>query len=208
MRLHHLITSRSTAIAITAIGDDHPFKHEGEQTMHVFQRAKASMPLLYKTRASKLLLVFACLLLCSTVLSLFLNAGTAQAASLGAKSANIPATSGGGCYTWDGPFPSSDRVCASEDRSHEIVTDAYESTGAPGDFAYFTIEVDLLDATTGNWTYAIKHEIRYPHGHWSGPTIPAVAGHHYIAYTTLYATYTNGTRYISEHADYSPTQIA
>ncbi len=134
--------------------------------------------------------------------------GETSVANLQSGSKVVPLTSGGGCYTWDGPFPSSDRVCVSEDRSHEIVTDAYESTGAPGDFAYFTIEVDLLDATTGNWTYAIKHEIRYPHGHWSGPTIPAVAGHHYIAYTTWYATYTNGTRLISEHASYSPEQIA
>lgn len=176
--------------------------------MHMLQRAKATLPFLHKAQITRLSLVFASLLLCSMMLSLFGGAGTAQAASFGAKSTNIPATSGGGCYTWDGPFPSSDRVCVSEDRSHEIVTDAYESTGAPGDFAYFTIEVDLLDATTGNWTYAIKHEIRYPHGHWSGPTIPAVAGHHYIAYTTWYATYTDGTRLISEHADYSPTQIA
>lgn len=90
--------------------------------MHMLQRAKASLPFLHKAQMTRRSLVFASLLLCSAMLSLFLNAGTAHAASLGAKSANIPATSGGGCSTDN---TDKIRVCISEDRTRSIAPDGY-----------------------------------------------------------------------------------
>ena len=90
--------------------------------MYVLQRAKASLPILRKAKMTRLSLLFASLLLCFTVLSLFGGAGTAQAASLGSRSANVPATTGGGCTNDpNGKL----RPCLSEDSTRSIVPDGY-----------------------------------------------------------------------------------
>ena len=158
--------------------------------------------------------------LVSIVASLILFSGVLAPRAFAASHSNLaagthngaisPHTSGGGCNTWtDWPPQLTDKVCVSENSSRTIVPDAYVSTTSPGDYTYFIIRVDLLDATTGVWKTGPTNNLSYPYGHYYGPQIPAVAGHHYIAYTSWYLRINvSGTKVISEHQEYSPVQIA
>jgi hypothetical protein len=86
--------------------------------MHLLQRAKATTPLLPKTRVTRLSLLLASLLLFSAVLALFGGAGTAHAAShASVKPASVH---GGGCSSnyWVDP-------CISVNSAGLVVPDAY-----------------------------------------------------------------------------------
>ena len=138
--------------------------------MHVLQRGKASMPLLRKTQATKLFLVFAALLLCLMAVSLLTGAGTAHAASVNSKSASVkPATSGGGCNS-DGTVKS----CISENSTFYIVPDAYILVSN-----VCSVEIDMYEYSMDNMVSSRNYgSTCYPAGtHLYGGAYGASSGH-------------------------------
>ncbi|MBV9711552.1 MAG: hypothetical protein JO011_11665 [Ktedonobacteraceae bacterium] len=134
--------------------------------MQVFQRAKASMPFLRNAQGSKLLLVLACLLLCSAVVPLFTGAGTAHATNVVGNAPVKPATSGGGCNS--SGYVS---ACISENSEGFIVPDGYVLHSN----TYVTAIVLLRDGF--NWTIDDLGR-SYPAGtHLYGFSAEATAGH-------------------------------
>lgn len=122
------------------------------------------MHLLQRAQATKLVLVFATLLLCLAVVPLLGATGTAYAASV------TPAATGGGCGS-DGAI----KACISENSAGYIVTEAYI---LQSNICGVRI---LLEKNSTIVVEAIFSQCYSAGTHLSGPTVLATAGQTYQA---------------------------
>jgi hypothetical protein len=143
--------------------------------MQLLQSAKASMPILHKTRATKLFLVFTTLLLCLVFVPLLGGARTAYAASV------TPAATGGGCGS-DGAI----QACISENSTGYIVTEAYI---LQSNICGVRI---ILEKNSTIVVEEIFGQCYSAGTHLSGPTVLATAGQTYQAVVAA-----NGNHFVS-----------
>ncbi|HEY7349741.1 MAG TPA: hypothetical protein VH599_15605 [Ktedonobacterales bacterium] len=119
-----------------------------------------------------------------------------------------PFSSGGGClYDVYNPPPLEDEPCISVNPSRQVVPDDYLFADAPSGWGGCTVKVQLLDATTNHlYNAPLQNCGTKPGGHYYGPIITVITGHHYYTEVSWDVVY-NGKHYYNPVADQSLLQI-